>query len=111
MDTRFIATNLVAGSPRTIYEEVYCQRAQAENLINLFKTAADRTSRQTSSANRLPLFLCAGAYWLMWHQVARACHRRDCWLAMPESMRRVRGTSASHGSGKARSARFSRSRR
>ena len=46
VDTRFIATNLDAGTPRTIYEKVYCQRGQAENHIKSFKThlAADRTS-------------------------------------------------------------------
>src|SRR5664279_5436904 len=53
-DTRFIVTNLNAGSPRTIYEKVYCQRGQAENHIKSFKThlAADRTSCHTASANQ-----------------------------------------------------------
>jgi hypothetical protein len=68
VDTRFIATNLDAGWPRTIYETVYCQRGQAENHIKSFKThlAADRTSCHTSSTNQLRLFLHAGAYWMMW---------------------------------------------
>jgi hypothetical protein len=35
-DSRFIVTNL-AGAPRWIYESVYCQRGQAENLIKAHK--------------------------------------------------------------------------
>jgi hypothetical protein len=46
VDTRFIATNLDAGSPRTIYEKVHWQRRRAENHIKSFKTrlAADRAA-------------------------------------------------------------------
>ena len=44
-DSRFIVTNL-AGAPRWLYEGVYCQRGQAENLIKAHKLhlASDRTS-------------------------------------------------------------------
>ena len=31
-DTRFVVTNLAAGSARTIYEDLYCRRGQAEIL-------------------------------------------------------------------------------
>ena len=44
-DSRFIVTNL-AGAPRWLYEDVYCARGQAENLIKAHKLhlASDRTS-------------------------------------------------------------------
>jgi len=30
-DSRFVVTNLAGGSPRTMYEDLYCRRGQAEN--------------------------------------------------------------------------------
>ena len=53
---------------RTVYEDIYCARGQAENHIKAWKPhlAADRTSCCRASANQLRLFLHAGAYWLMW---------------------------------------------
>jgi hypothetical protein len=91
VDTRFIATNLDAGTPRTIYEKVYCQRGQAENHIKSFKThlAADRTSCHTSSANQLRLFLHAGAYWMMWH-LRVLMPRRSSWRVMQFDTLRLR---------------------
>ena len=67
-DTRYIVTNLARRNARSLYEDVYCRRGQAENHIKSFKThlAADRTSCTKASANQLRLFLHAGAYWLMW---------------------------------------------
>jgi len=67
-DTRYIVTNLARRSARSLYEEVYCRRGQAENHIKSFKThlAADRTSCTKATANQFRLFLHAGAYWLMW---------------------------------------------
>jgi hypothetical protein len=67
-DTRFIVTNLKGRAPRTLYENVYCRRGQAENHIKSWKThmAADRTSCTKATANQFRLFLHAGAYWLMW---------------------------------------------
>lgn len=83
VDTRFIATNLDAGTPRIIDEKVYCQRGQAENHIKSFNThlAADRTSCHTSSANQLRLFLHPGAYWMMWH-LRVLMPRRSSWRVM-----------------------------
>jgi hypothetical protein len=91
VDTRFIATNLDAGTPRTIYERVYCQRGQAENHIKSFKShlAADRTSCHTSSANQLRLFLHAGAYWMMWH-LRVLMPRRSSWRVMQFDTLRLR---------------------
>jgi hypothetical protein len=67
-DTRFIVTSLKRGNPRSLYQNVYCRRGQAENHIKSWKThlAADRTSCTKATANQFRLFLHAGAYWLMW---------------------------------------------
>ena len=43
-DTRFIVTNLKKGSPRWLYEQVYCRRGQAENHIKSCKNAPRRRS-------------------------------------------------------------------
>ena len=58
---------LPGGDPRHLYEDVYCARGQAENLIKLHKgqLASDRTSCQSPLANQLRLVLHTGAYWLM----------------------------------------------
>ena len=65
-DTRYIVTSL-SGEARHLYEDVYCARGQAENLIKLHKgqLASDRTSCQSPLANQLRLVLHTGAYWLM----------------------------------------------
>lgn len=61
-------TNLTGGTARTLYEDLYCHRGQAENHIKSWKThlAADRTSCHRGPANQLRLMLHKGAYWLMW---------------------------------------------
>jgi hypothetical protein len=68
VDTRFVVTNLSKGSPRHLYQAIYCARGQAENHIKSWKThlAADRTSCTKATANQFRLFLHAGAYWLLW---------------------------------------------
>jgi hypothetical protein len=52
-DSRFVVTNL-EGTPRWLYETVYCARGQAENLIKAHKLhlASDRTSCSKATANR-----------------------------------------------------------
>jgi hypothetical protein len=52
-DTRFIVTNL-SGAPHWLYEDLYCGRGQAENLIKAHKLhlASDRTSYSLSTASR-----------------------------------------------------------
>ena len=67
-DSRFIVTNLGQGSGRSLYQDLYCRRGQAENHIKAWKThlAADRTSCPKATANQFRLFLHAGAYWLLW---------------------------------------------
>ena len=65
-DPRYIVTSLT-GEARHLYEDVYCTRGQAENLIKLHKgqLASDRTSCRSPLANQLRLVLHTGAYWLM----------------------------------------------
>ena len=70
-DSRFIVTNL-KGAPRWLYEEVYCARGQAENLIKAHKLhlASDRTSCTKATANQFRLLIHTAAYWLL-HTPAR----------------------------------------
>ena len=65
-DARYIVTSLT-GKARHLYEDIYCARGQAENLIKLHKgqLASDRTSCQSPLANQVRLVLHTGAYWLM----------------------------------------------
>src|SRR6516165_2217868 len=63
---RFVVTN-VPGDPQQFYEDVYCQRGEAENRIkeqqlDLF---ADRTSCHRFVANQFRLLLSSAAYTLM----------------------------------------------
>jgi len=68
---RFVVTSLRGPSPRTIYQQDYCARGQAENLIKQVKCdlKSDRTSASSFLANFARLLLTAGAYVL--HQQLR----------------------------------------
>ena len=64
-DARYVVTSL-AGEPRHLYEDVYCARGQAENLIKMHKgQLASDPSCQSPIANQLRLVLHTAAYWLM----------------------------------------------
>jgi Transposase DDE domain group 1 len=65
-DSRFIVTNL-PGSPKSLYEKLYCARGQAENLIKAPKLhlASDRTSCSKATANQFRLLIHTAAYWLI----------------------------------------------
>jgi len=65
-NTRFVVTNLV-GAPQTLYDEVYCQRGEAENRIKEQQLGlfADRTSCHDFVANQFRVLLSAAAYLLM----------------------------------------------
>jgi len=67
LDIRFVVTNIEKVSPRIIYQNLYCARGQAENLIKAHKThlASDRTSCRRAVANQVRLVLHTAAYWLM----------------------------------------------
>jgi hypothetical protein len=90
-DTRFVVTNLMGGSARTIYQDLYCRRGQAENHIKSWKThlAADRTSCCRATANQLRLMLHTGAYWLMW-SLRRLMPPRSSWRTVQFDTLRLR---------------------
>ena len=72
IDIRYVVTTL-EGDAERIYEGVYCQRGQAENLIKLHKAqlASDRTSCHSATANQVRLMLHSSAFALM-HTVRAA---------------------------------------
>ena len=67
LDIRYVVTNLTIGSAEYLYDALYCERGQAENLIKLHKSqlASDRTSCRSPLANQFRLILHTAAYWLM----------------------------------------------
>jgi len=67
LDIRFVVTNIATGSAEWLYDTLYCERGQAENLIKLHKSqlASDRTSCRAPLANQMRLVLHTAAYWLM----------------------------------------------
>ncbi len=78
-DSRFIVTNL-AGAPRWLYESVYCQRGQAENLIKAHKLhlSSDRTSCTSATANQFRLLIHTAAYWLL-HTLRGLAPKTSFW--------------------------------
>ena len=78
-DSRFVVTNL-AGTPRWLYEAVYCLRGCAENLVKAHKVhlASDRTSCSKATANQFRLVLHTAAYWLL-HTLRGLAPRRSFW--------------------------------
>jgi hypothetical protein len=77
VDIRYVVTSL-EGSAEHLYENVYCQRGQMENLIKLHKAqlASDRTSCHSATANQVRLVLHTAAFWLM-HGVRAAIPKAD----------------------------------
>jgi len=78
-DSRFIVTNL-KGAPRWLYESVYCQRGQAENLIKAHKLhlASHRTSCTKATANQFRLLIHTAAYWLL-HTLRGLAPKTSFW--------------------------------
>jgi Transposase DDE domain group 1 len=78
-DSRFVVTNL-RGAPRWLYEEVYCARGQAENLIKAHKLhlASDRTSCSRATANQFRLLVHTAAYWLL-HTLRGLAPKASFW--------------------------------
>jgi Transposase DDE domain group 1 len=74
VDIRYVVTSL-KGTAQHLYEDVYCQRGQMENLIKLHKAqlALDRMSCHSATANQVRLVLHTAAFWLM-HCVRSAVH-------------------------------------
>ncbi|BAI75254.1 transposase (plasmid) [Azospirillum sp. B510] len=90
-DSRFVVTSLKSGNARTLYQDIYCRRGQAENHIKSWKThlAANRTSCCTATANQFRLFLHAGAYWLMW-SLRSMMPKRSSWRVAQFNTLRLR---------------------
>jgi len=67
LDIRYVVTNIARGSAEWLYDTLYCERGQAENLIKMHKSqlASDRTSCRSPLANQVRLLLHTAAYWLM----------------------------------------------
>ena len=67
LDIRYVVTNITRGSAEWLYDVLYCERGQAENLIKLHKSqlASDRTSCRSPLANQVRLLLHTAAYWLL----------------------------------------------
>ena len=67
LDTRYVVTNVRHCAAQWLYENLYCARGQAENLIKRHKSqlASDRTSCRSPLANQMRLTLHTAAYWLM----------------------------------------------
>jgi Transposase DDE domain group 1 len=78
-DSRFVVTNL-AGTPRWLYEAVYCARGRAENLVKAHKRhlVSDRTSCSKATANQFRLALHTAAYWLL-HTLRGLAPKRSFW--------------------------------
>jgi hypothetical protein len=78
-DSRFIVTNL-SGTPRWLYEVLYCGRGQAENLIKAHKLhlASDRTSCSKATANQFRLLVHTAAYWLL-HTLKGLASKTSFW--------------------------------
>lgn len=66
-DIRYVVTNFRGCTPRSVYEDIYCQRARCENWIKELKTQlkCDRTSCQEFNANQFRLLLHTFAYALL----------------------------------------------
>jgi Transposase DDE domain group 1 len=77
VDIRYVVTSL-KGTAQHLYENVYCQRGQMENLIKLHKAqlASDRMSCHSATANQVRLALHTAAFWLM-HGVRAAIPHTD----------------------------------
>jgi len=78
-DSRFVVTNLT-GTPRWLYEVLYCGRGQAENLIKAHKLhlAPDRTSCSKATANQFRLLIHTAAYWLL-HTLKGLAPKTSFW--------------------------------
>lgn len=80
-DSRFVVTNS-RGTPKWLYEVVYCARGQAENLVKAHKRhlASDCTSCSKATANQFRLVLHTAAYWLP-HTLRDLAPKRSFWRA------------------------------
>jgi hypothetical protein len=83
VDIRYVVTSL-EGTAQHLYEDVYCQRGQMENLIKLHKAqlCSDRMSCHSATANQVRLVLHTAAFWLM-HAVRAAIPQTSPLAGVP----------------------------
>jgi hypothetical protein len=84
---RFLVTNL-KGSPRRLYEKIYCGRGEIENRIKELHHGLeiDRTSCTSFLANQLRVLLTAAAYVLM-QELRLSARRTGCARAQVSTLR------------------------
>ncbi len=85
---RFIVTNL-AGEPQALYDELYCQRGEAENRIKEAQVGlfATRTSCHVLRSNQLRMLLAALGYVLIERLRAQALAGTALAAAQVETLR------------------------
>jgi hypothetical protein len=88
-DVRYVMTNIVGGTAAHIYEDIYCQRGQAENWIKDHKNAlrSDLTSCHRFAANQFRVLLHSLAYILMREFQARALRRTELACSQMDTIR------------------------
>jgi hypothetical protein len=84
---RFVVTNL-SGAPRTVYEQVYCQRGDMENRLKELHHGLemDRTSCSRFLANQFRVLLTLAAY-LLFQELQRRTHGTACADAQVATLR------------------------
>ena len=84
---RFVVTNLL-DAPRTVYEEIYCQRGDVENRLKELHHGLemDRTSCSRFLANQFRVLLTLTAY-LLFQELQRRAHGTACAHAQVTTLR------------------------
>jgi hypothetical protein len=84
---RFVVTNLT-GAPRTVYEQVYCQRGDMENRLKELHHGLemDRTSCSRFLANQFRVLLTLAAY-ILFQELQRHARRTACADAQVTTLR------------------------
>ena len=79
-NVRFVVTDLQQAKTRTIYEDIYCARGNAELYIKNHKTylKSDRTSCHRFQANQFRLFMHSAAYVIV-HQLQNSVFKGTEW--------------------------------
>jgi hypothetical protein len=87
-NSRFVVTNLTTA-PQPLYDEVYCQRGDAENRIKEQQLGlfADRTSCHDFVANQFRVLLSAAAYILLDHLRRQALADTELAQAQVDTIR------------------------
>jgi hypothetical protein len=85
---RFIVTDLT-GEPQALYDDVYCQRGEAENRIKEAQTGlfATRTSCHALRSNQLRMLLAALGYVLIERLRALALQGSELATAQVDTLR------------------------